>query len=259
MAVRALARTLLPRSIRRLWQQSRNRTRSAEDVFTEIYATAAWGGRVGEFCSGSGSADRAMVAAYVAAVSAKAASEGFLGRTFVDLGCGDFRVGRELLPLCSGYVGVDVVAALVERNQREHGDATTRFVRLDIVRDPLPDGDVCFVRHVLQHLSNGQILAILPKLAAYRWVFITEHYPSDDGRIVPNRDMVHGGHVRMSVDSGVYLTEPPFALPERSLTKVMEIPGARLGRGRDAGLIRTFLYQPQRAPAATRPAADPST
>jgi SAM-dependent methyltransferase len=248
--MRGLAYALLPQLIlgrlRQLREQYRNRTRSAEDVFTEIYETAAWGGRRGELCSGSGSADREMVAAYVAAVAAKAASEGFLGRTFVDLGCGDFRVGKELLPLCSRYVGVDVVAAVVERNEREHGDATTRFVHLDIVRDPLPDGDVCFVRHVLQHLSNPQILAILPKLAKYRWVFITEHHPTDDDRIVPNRDMVHGGYVRLSKSSGVYLGAPPFALPEQCLTKVMEIPGVSIGAGRDAGVIRTFLYEPRR-------------
>lgn len=60
-----------------------------------------------------------MVSAYVAAVAARAASEGFVGLTFVDLGCGDFRAGRRLLALCAGYVGVDVVAALVRRNERE--------------------------------------------------------------------------------------------------------------------------------------------
>ena len=69
-------------------------------------------------------------------VSEKASSEGFLGPTFVDLGCGDFRVGRQLLPLCSGYIGVDIVKPLICRNQEKYGNATTRFMHLDIVIRP---------------------------------------------------------------------------------------------------------------------------
>lgn len=246
--MRSLVRKLLPRRLlgrlRQLRERRVNRHRSAEEVFTRIYATNAWGGSRGELHSGSGSVDPQMVSAYVDAIAACTAREGFRGLTFVDLGCGDFRVGRQLLPLCSQYVGVDIVAPLVERNQRESGDATTRFVHLDIVADPLPDGDVCFVRHVLQHLSNAQILAILPKLARYRWVFVTEHHPTDGSAVAPNRDMVHGGYIRVCDGSGVYLTEPPFAVPAHRLTKVMEIPGSSSPDGGDPGIIRTFLYKP---------------
>lgn len=246
--MRSLAGKLLPRRLlgrlRQLRERRRNRTRSVEVVFTEIYATNAWGGSCGEFHSGSGSSDPRMVSAYVDAIAACAASEGFAGLTFVDLGCGDFRVGSLLLPLCSQYVGVDVVAPLVRRNQEEFGGATTRFVQLDIVNDPLPDGDVCFVRHVLQHLSNAQILAILPKLAKYRWVFVTEHHPTDGRRIAANRDKVHGGYIRACDGSGVYLAEPPFSLPAQRLTKVMEIPGVAPDDGSDPGVVRTFLYAP---------------
>lgn len=245
LAGRLLPRRLL-RRLRQLRERRRNRGRGIEEVFTEIYATNAWGGTRGDFHSGSGSSDPRMVSAYVDAIAACAASRGFAGLGFVDLGCGDFRVGRRLLPLCSRYVGVDVVAPLVERNAREFGDATTRFVHLDVVADPLPDGDVCFVRHVLQHLSNAQILAILPKLEKYRWVFVTEHYPADEDLIEPNRDKVHGGYIRVSDGSGVDLSLPPFALPERCLTEVMQIPGAVPEDGSDPGVVRTFLYEPRR-------------
>lgn len=250
-AVKSLAGKLIPHRLldrlRQLRERRRNRSRGVEEVFTEIYATNAWGGASGELCSGSGSADPQLVSAYVDAIAACADREGFRGLAFVDLGCGDFRVGKRLLPLCSSYVGVDVVAPLVARNQREFGDATTRFVHLDVVAEPLPDGDVCFVRHVLQHLSNAQILAILPKLRKYRWVLVTEHHPSDERGVVPNRDKAHGGYIRASEGSGVYLSEPPFSLPAQSLTRVMEIRGADHADGRDAGIIRTFLYQPDNA------------
>lgn len=172
-----------------------------------------WGGSRGEFCSGAGTKNSKIVAAYLSMISDKAASENFAGLAFVDLGCGDFRIGAQLLPLCSSYTGVDVVKPLIEWNQKTHGNGHARFMHLDITTDELPDGDVCFVRQVFQHLSNAQIAAVLQKLRKYKWVFITEHYPSDNTAIKPNRDMVHGGDIRVYDNSGVYLDEPPFDLP----------------------------------------------
>ena len=177
-------------------------------------------------------------------ISEKASIEGFKGLTFVDLGCGDFRVGKQLLPLCSSYIGVDIVKPLIHRNQEKFGNATTHFMHLEIVEDELPDGDVCFVRQVLQHLSNQQIISVLKKLKKYKWVFITEHYPTDNNAIKPNIGMVHGADVRVYNNSGVYLSEPPIELPKQSLNKILEVPGVGLWKGYDQGVIRTFLYKP---------------
>ena len=177
-------------------------------------------------------------------VSEKASSEGFLGLTFVDLGCGDFRVGKQLLSLYSSYIGVDIVKPLVLRNQEKYANKTICFMHLNIVEDELPDGDVCFIRQVLQHLSNQQIVAILQKVKKYKWVFITEHYPTDNDRIIPNIDKIHGGGIRVYKNSGVYLLEPPFELPKQTLSTVLEVPGSVLGKEIDQGVIRTFLYKP---------------
>jgi hypothetical protein len=230
-------------SFKRRQQQRRNQHKSVESVFTEIYAQNKWGGERGEFCSGDGSTDEQVVAAYVSMVEQVASAQGFAGREFVDLGCGDFRVGCRLLPLCSTYTGVDVVRPLVRRNQETYGNATVRFMHLDITADDPPDGDVCFVRQVLQHLSTQQIGAVLHKLGKYRWVFITEHYPADGDSIRPNLDKVHGADVRMYEGSGVYLADPPFNVPQRQLRTVLEVP-AGAGGGAERGVLRTFLYRP---------------
>ena len=224
------------------------RRRSCEEAFTEVYEQNRWGGRLGEYYSGAGSSEEAIVGPYIEAVSREAAAEGFRGLRFVDLGCGDFQVGARLLGLCSAYTGVDVVKALIAQNQRTHGSDRVRFVHLDMVRDELPDGDVCFVRQVFQHLSNRQIGAVLPKLGKYRWVLITEHYPEDgeeSAAIVPNKDIVHGGGLRIFVNSGVYLDRPPFNLPEGRLRKVLELSKITTPAGPVPGIIRTFLYQPR--------------
>ncbi len=242
------------RRLRRVMEHAGNRRRSAEEVFTAIYARNQWGGQAGEFCSGSGSQSAAITDPYVAAITELADRAGFRGTAFVDLGCGDFAVGRRLLPLCSSYVGVDVVRPLIERNRQHFGNATTMFLHLDIAEAELPQGDVCFVRQVLQHLSNAQISAVLAKLARYRWVLITEHHPSDNLDIVPNRDKIHGGDVRVLDNSGVYVCAPPFDLPMESVGSVVAVEGSNMGVGRDRGVIRTVLYEPRRQTGgATRP------
>lgn len=252
--MKSLLRNLVPVSLLQSYKRvgrrrehARNRTRSAEEVFTEIYQHHLWGGTEGQAHSGNGSVVAQVVAPYVSMITEQSRAQDFAGRRFVDLGCGDFRVGRQLLGLCSSYVGVDVVGALVESHQRQFADERTRFLRLDIARDDLPAGDVCFIRQVLQHLSNNQICAVLSKLGGYRWVYITEHYPAEGPDVVPNMDKVHGGDVRAYERSGVYLSQPPFDLPARALKLVLEVPGTDLGRGTDAGTIRTFLYEPDMA------------
>jgi predicted RNA methylase len=232
------------RRLQRRLEQSRNRSRSAEDVFSVIYANNGWGGKPGEFCSGTGSQDPAITDPYVAAITSLAHSERFSGKVFVDLGCGDFAVGRRLLPLASRYVGVDVVRTLIEHNQLRFGTDTARFVHLDITADELPAGDVCFVRQVFQHLSNQQIRSVLGKLERYAWVVITEHYPTDNPSIVRNKDKVHGGDVRVLDNSGVWFCDPPFSLPRHAVTEVLEVPGSPVGPRYDRGVIRTFLYKP---------------
>jgi SAM-dependent methyltransferase len=250
--MKALIRKLIPDLVRdgyrrfiRLREQRKNRTKTIEEVFTDIYRRNIWGGAKGEFRSGSGSTNERVVSSYISLISEKAVSEGFWGLTFVDLGCGDFRVGRRLLPYCSRYIGVDIVEPLIVRNQQEFGGATTHFMHLNVVDDSLPDGEVCFVRQVLQHLSNEQICAVLSKLDRYDWVFITEHYPTDNPAIEPNRDKVHGGDIRLYENSGVYLAQPPFNLPEQRMSMALEISSDGL-LGEDAGVIRTFLYKPNR-------------
>ena len=82
-------------------------------------------------------------------------------------GCRDFRVGARLARAGLSYVGVDVVPALIAQNQSQFGGKDVVFVVRDIIRDELPPGDLCVVRQVLQHLSNDQIRAVLPKLRQY--------------------------------------------------------------------------------------------
>jgi hypothetical protein len=253
-------RSLIPSSILRAYHRTkqsrenrRNSNRSPEEVFTEIYREEKWGAGTGPFCSGTGSLDESITRPYVAAVCSYLRSFGGGKPHVVDLGCGDFVVGRQLVEDCGSYTGVDVVPELVQHHQASENDPRIRFQCLDIVRDELPPGDVCIIRQVLQHLSNDQIVKILSKLRQYRAVIITEHYPADRSAVVPNRDKVHGGGIRLFENSGVYLDQPPFNLPMRSMELMVEVPGHGFEKLYDPGVIRTYLISYSSQTSGTAP------
>lgn len=247
--LKSTVRALLPgsvvplyRSLRKAWFDRRQRRISTEEVFTRIYADRQWGVGQGTFYSGSGSQESSIVAPYLAAVRAELRRLGAASMTAVDLGCGDFAIGRVLAGECARYVGLDIVRPLVDYNRRHFGTDRIAFQHANIVADELPPGDVCFVRQVFQHLSNAQIRAVLPKLASYHWCFITEHHPTPGrlGRV--NLDKPHGPDIRIYRASGVYLEFPPFNVPKQHYRLILEVPG-QMPENVDPGVIRTYLLE----------------
>jgi hypothetical protein len=248
--LKSLIKPMLPKTLLSAYRdhvvgrmQQRARAMSTREVFTDIYANNRWGGVPGEYCSGSGSSSSEIVTPYVACMRQQLAGLEPAQRRVIDLGCGDFAVGRELAGECVEYVGVDIVHGLIERNQAQFGSQRISFRCLDIIEDTLPPGRVCFLRQILQHLSNDQIRRILPKLRQFPWVFITEHQPSAGFLKSPNVDKPHGGDIRVLKQSGVYLQHPPFNVPAGNLQLVLEVAGGGAPDGVDPGVIRTFLLR----------------
>lgn len=221
------------RRLRRFAEHAINRQRSPQQVFSRIYEDGLWGKGEGGFHSGSGSVE-AHAVAYVQALSRYIAEHSI--RRVVDLGCGDFTVGRKIVALSVDYTGVDVVPALIQHHSAQFGSERVRFKHLDIVNDPLPEGDLCLIRQVLQHLSNDQIVRILPKLKRYQHVLITEHYPAPGAHVVPNRDKTHGHDTRIEDDSAVFLDQPPF---NARVTEVL-LEHETSALKRQGELLRTF-------------------
>ncbi|MET4483345.1 class I SAM-dependent methyltransferase [Bradyrhizobium sp. F1.13.3] len=203
----------------------------AAEVFSTIYRKNVWGGRRHEFYSGWGSRDPLIVDPYIEAVSAHLQQ---VGRpSIVEIGCGDFNVGRQLAPFASHCTACDIVPDLIEHHRRNSDLEHVEFRVLDAIVDNLPLADIVIIRQVLQHLSNAHITAILPKLRAYREAIITEHVPSGD--FVPNLDKETGPHYRAHLGSGIVLTEPPFQIEAKERRVLCEVPS-------DGGIIRTELY-----------------
>lgn len=214
---------------------SENRERTAESVFSEIYANNLWGGREGEFNSGAGSAGEAA-RLYLDGINAFIRSRDV--SSVVDIGCGDYSVGQRIS--CDRYTGIDVVPAVISHHAAAFGNGHRSFVCMDAAGpESLPSGDLCLVRQVLQHLSNAQILAILEKLKQYRYAIVTEHQPAVRDFVSFNRDKVHGRHTRLYGGSGVYLDHPPFDATVDLLFEHRGDPAAV--EVHDRGSIRSFL------------------
>lgn len=204
--------------------------RSPQSVFSEVYKKKMWGGE-DEFFSGYGSHIQPAIEAYVEAISRFAAS--YPGLKAVDLGCGDFNIGKHVMPFFKGYIACDVVPALISRNRKIFPEQ--EFQHLDITSSDLPAGDVALCRQVLQHLDNKQILAFLPKLIGFKYLIVTEHLPI--GNFVPNSNKPLGAGIRAHQipPSGVMLTEAPFNLKARG-DVLCEIPNG------ETELLRTICY-----------------
>lgn len=196
-------------------------------VFSRIYRENRWGHDENTvFHSGEGSRGE-VVDAYVATVASRLKEhEQDVGRglTIVDIGCGDFEVGRRLVDALpeSRYVGCDIVPDLIDHHRKSYGSERVEFQALDAVTDDLPSGDVCLIRQVLQHLSNSDIRTIVSKLN-YKYVYVTESFPLErEGPVNPDKPA--GADVRFDWRTGrgggVELDQPPF---DRRVEEILKV------------------------------------
>lgn len=203
--------------------QERMRGLNEQDVFSTIYSERKWGTKEeGEFHSGAGSRHETIVEPYVSAVRGWLDGLGYRPDA-VDLGCGDFFVGRQIRPSCAGYIACDVVPELVAHNAAAFADLNVDFQLCNLAKDTLPKGEVVFVRQVLQHLSNDLVKSGLDKIAVtYRYLVLTEHLPFNPD-FTPNADIETGAGTRIAVGSGIDITAPPFSLKPKAATEICRI------------------------------------
>jgi hypothetical protein len=205
MAKVSLVRRVVWRA-RQMWA-----TRSNAAIFGNIYENRLWGvgsDRDAPFYSGIGSYDPSVVQ-YVSLVID--VINRYDIRNVMEIGCGDFAVASQYVGKCQKYLGIEVVRALVEHNQRTYGTKVVSFLFVDASRTKLPPCDLCIIRQVLQHLSNKDIINIFSNIAA-KYILVTEHLPAAHKVTSFNLDKKPGADIRVSRGSGVFIDRPPFNL-----------------------------------------------
>jgi SAM-dependent methyltransferase len=201
------------------WQKAGYYKRlSVSEAFSAIYRSHAWGSIEDRpFCSGDGSIREEAVGPYCVMIREFITANNI--RRVVDLGCGDFAVGSRFTGPSVDYVGIDVVPDLIRYNQEHFAAPGVEFRCMNIIEDELPQGDLCLVRQVLQHLSNAQIQQTLRSLRLYRYVIATEHVYAGAG-LRRNRDKPQGPGTRIPRRSGVFLESSPFNCPAKLVLEV---------------------------------------
>jgi SAM-dependent methyltransferase len=169
-------------------------SQEAATTFGAIYHSDAWHGGSGE---GSTPENTASYRAFL---------QDFLDqkgiRTVVDLGCGDWQIGRLLDWEGIDVLALDVVESVITGNRRNFQSHSVSFLCHDALVHPLPSADLLIAKDVFQHWSNDQILRFLPQLSSYRYALITNDLALDH-----NADIPLGAHRPLD------LRLPPFSFP----------------------------------------------
>lgn len=132
------------------------RNMGLKEKFSEIYENNVFGGSVSRSGEGSDLSQTAIIRRNIPKLLQE------LGiKAFLDAPCGDWHWMREVDLPVERYIGLDIVDALVTKNQNAFGNAKISFQCMDLANDNLPKADIIFSRDCLVHLSFADALKII--------------------------------------------------------------------------------------------------
>lgn len=108
------------------------RFQSVEGTFTRIFRNGAWGSAS---ASGTGST---LSQTKVIRKELSNLMRQIGARSLLDIPCGDFSWLREVSLNVDVYIGADIVEELIILNNKNFGNDTRKFVKLDIRKDKYP-------------------------------------------------------------------------------------------------------------------------
>jgi hypothetical protein len=124
--------------------------------FSEIYEKNIFGGKVSRSGEGSDLVQSAVIRQELPRLINRLAVKSFL-----DAPCGDWCWMKETDLKVERYIGVDIVDALIEKNQSLFGNASINFICLDLAEGNVPQVDLIFSRDCLVHLTFEHALRII--------------------------------------------------------------------------------------------------
>ena len=206
---------------------------SIEQIFSKIYKDSSWNKNSLNFNSGPGSHNKKLVAPYVKFVNLFLLDKKL--KSIIDLGCGDFNVGKNIYKNVNKYYAFDIVPDLIKTNKKKFNDKKIVFECKNFIDDSLPKADGVIIRQVLQHLDNKSIIKILDKIKPYKYAIITEHIPTTI--FTPNIDKNIGLTTRLEFNSGINIEIDPFNFNFIS-KKEIKLEDKELG-----GIHKTVIYK----------------
>lgn len=160
---------------------------SPQEVFERIYRKRNWNILSSESVSGEGST---LAQTATLAKELPLLLRNLKISTLLDIPCGDFNWMQYLDMNGIQYIGGDIVAEIVEQNERKFGSASRQFLQLDLLADSLPSCDLIFCRDCLVHLSFDDIKKALSNVRqSNARFFAATHFHNEE----VNTDIVTGG------------------------------------------------------------------
>ena len=161
--------------------------KSIEKRFTYIYKTNYWNDC--ESKSGPGSNLRSAKNAifHIPKIIKK-----FNIKKLFDAPCGDFNWMYQLKKNVEiDYLGADIVEELISVNKKYENDKT-KFIKLDIINEKLPEADLMICRDCLFHFSNKDIFKFLNNflLSDIKYILLTGHLSKEPK--IQNKDIITG-------------------------------------------------------------------
>lgn len=187
---------------------------TTEAIFSNLYATA-WCGT-----SGHGSREE-YTREYRAFLHGFMRARGVT--SVVDIGSGDWEIGRLIDWGGIDYTGIEAVRGVMERTKAHFEKPGVRFSHGDALAMDLPPAEMAIVKDVLQHLSNADIARLWGRLTSTYPTVLVINDCSPHGE--PNVDVPTGGC------RGLELAKPPFSFQVQRLLrfhdKVVEMADRR--------------------------------
>jgi hypothetical protein len=133
--------------------------RTPESVFIGYYKRNVWGDNESYSGSGSNLAQTAVIRQEIPMLVKQ-----FACHSLLDIPCGDFYWMNHTSLTAVEYTGGDIVEELIKRNQTCYSSPTRRFVKLNLIIDPLPKVDLILCRDCLVHFSYDDIIRALKNM-----------------------------------------------------------------------------------------------
>jgi len=84
--------------------------------------------------------------------------------SILDIPCGDFIWMKEVNLDSISYIGADVVEKIIQINNEKYSKENRKFVKIDILRDELPQVDLIFCRDLFIHFSYRDIFTAIENI-----------------------------------------------------------------------------------------------
>jgi len=138
-----------------------------ENIFTYMYEYCIWGNNKNNKYSGSSGPGSSVEynEKYIEIV--KKVIKDYNINNIVDLGCGDFRIGRLLYDDINVlYTGYDVYKKIIDYHITQYPEPKYTFKHLDFYtnKESIIEGDMCILKDVIQHWPTEEIYVFMDYL-----------------------------------------------------------------------------------------------